>query len=125
MSTMEILLSHVESKVWRKTIDISYREMKRAVSALEELLDEPVQFVNFEDDAMRDRISDSVNEVLELSTAKFWSGWKFIYKTEIVYTLSRLDAIRLVGELKRRLETGNTAPVSFTIERIRRLPIIR
>ncbi|ATA65614.1 hypothetical protein 2050HW_00279 [Serratia phage vB_SmaM_ 2050HW] len=125
MSTMEILLSHVESKVWRKTIDISYREMKRAVSALEELLDEPVQFVNFEDGAMRDRISDSVNEVLELSTAKFWPGWKFIYKTEIVYTLSRLDAIRLVGELKRRLETGNTAPVSFTIERIRRLPIIR
>ncbi|UCR74554.1 hypothetical protein [Serratia phage BUCT660] len=125
MSTMEILLSHVESKVWRKTIDISYREMKRAVSALEELLDEPVQFVNFEDGAMCDRISDSVNEVLELSTAKFWPGWKFIYKTEIVYTLSRLDAIRLVGELKRRLETGNTAPVSFTIERIRRLPIIR
>lgn len=80
MSTMEILLSHVESKVWRKTIDISYREMKRAVSALEELLDEPVQFVNFEDGAMRDRISDSVNEVLELSTAKFWPGWKFIYK---------------------------------------------
>ncbi|UQT02904.1 hypothetical protein TOTORO_00410 [Serratia phage vB_SmaS-Totoro] len=125
MSTMETMLSHIEGRTYHNTIDFSYSEMKRAVKTLEALVETSVQFVNFDNGAMRDRVQDAVGQVLEFSSASFWPAWKFLYKTEIVYSLSRLDVIRLLGELRHRLETRNKASVSFTIERIRRLPVIR
>lgn len=125
MSAVDTLEMQLAPKKQIELIEIAPREIKRAIVVLKDLLDSSMQFVNFENVDMQSRLREMQNAELTLSTASFWPIWKFFTKAEIIYTMTRTDAMRLLCELEYRVGKGLWDPVSISVKQLRYLPLFR
>lgn len=106
---------------------IEPREMKALYNALNDKLTDsiktPGHLLTLDLPTLRERLIASENNIIRISTGAYWGFWKCVTRKEIVWDLTRLQAIKLRAVLERALAKRKRSRITVSKRFLEIVPI--
>lgn len=110
-----------------RDIELTTREMKALYKALDRKLCDfyspKAHLISLNKETLTARLRENESSVIRISTGAYWGFWKCVTRNEIVWELSRYEAIKLRALLAREIERGRKSPLTVTRRMLSIIPL--